>query len=137
MSNKTNDYNIGPLEIFQHLNGSNKFGIRIPFKRDNVGISNILMCYHVICCNFVFLSGGNFLFEPRDTNRQCMLVAFILVLATFYSAAQVKLILIVLIIRLQDHSHCGVVCGPQPPNHNFPTIHFNLFYQIFGQKNFF
>ena len=29
--------------------------------------------------------------------------------------------------RLQDHLH----------NHNFPTINFNLFYKIFGQKNFF
>ena len=53
-------------------------------------------------------------------------------------------------IRLHDHPHCGVRCGPHrtvrtapalkakklPHNHNFPTIHFNLFCQIFGQKNF-
>ena len=52
--------------------------------------------------------------------------------------------------RLHAHPHCGVRCGPHrtvrtapalkakklPHNHNFPTIHFNLFCQIFGQKNF-
>ena len=52
--------------------------------------------------------------------------------------------------RLQDHPHCGVVCGPHrtvrtaptlkaqksPHNHNFPTIHFNLFCQFLEEKNF-
>ena len=50
-------------------------------------------------------------------------------------------------IRLHDHPHCGVRCGPHrtvrtapalkakklPHNHNFPTIHFNLFC-LFGKK---
>ena len=52
--------------------------------------------------------------------------------------------------RLQDHPHCGVVCGPHrtvrtapalkaqksPHNHNFPTIHFNLFCRFLEEKNF-
>ena len=51
--------------------------------------------------------------------------------------------------RLQDHPHCGVVCGPHqtlrtapalkaqklPHNHNFPTIHFNLFIKFLDKKN--
>ena len=94
-NNDTNNYNVGPFEIFQHSNGSNKFGIKIPFQRNHKGISSILINYHMICGIFVILSSINFVFEPRDTNRSCMLVALILVLATFFSAAQVKMNLII------------------------------------------
>ena len=52
--------------------------------------------------------------------------------------------------RLHNHPHCGVLCRPHrtvrtapvlkaeklPHNHNYPTIHFNLFCRIFGQKIF-
>ena len=37
----------------------------------------------------VLLASINFLFDPKDTNRSCMLVALLLVLATIFSMAQV------------------------------------------------
>ena len=100
-NNDANNYKVGPFEIFQHSKGSNKFGIKIPFQRNHKGITSILINYHMICGIFVILSSINFAFEPRDTNRSSMLVALILVLTTFFSAAQVKINLITKILTFQ------------------------------------
>ena len=96
MSNHTNDYAINAFETFIHQNHSSyaeqyRFGIKIHFGRNYEGILGILINYHMICAILVLLASINFLFEPRDTNRSCMLIALILVLATFFSAAQVNL----------------------------------------------
>ena len=93
-----NHYNITAFKTFirnkkSSLTGDYQFGIKIRFSRNSEGILGIVMSYHLICAILVLLASINFLFEPRDTNRSCMLVALILVLATFFSDAQVKIII--------------------------------------------
>ena len=93
MNNNTNNYAIQAFETFNRPNNStSQFGIEIYFGRNYQGINGILISYHMICAILVLLASINFLFEPRDTNRSCMLIALILVLATFFSAAQVNLV---------------------------------------------
>ena len=90
MGSDTENYNIKSIEGY-HNNHTVIFGIKISFEHNRQGITSILINYHMICGIFVILSSINFAFEPRDTNRSCMLIALILVLATFFSAAQVKM----------------------------------------------
>ena len=85
----TNNYNVHHLEIIQQSNVSTKFDIKIYFERNLEGINSVLINYHLICAMLVLLGSINFLFDPKDTNRSCMLVALLLVLATIFSLAQV------------------------------------------------
>ena len=96
----TNNYNVHHLEILQQSNVSTKFDIKIYFERNLEGINSVLINYHLICAMLVLLGSINFLFDPKDTNRSCMLVALLLVLATIFSMAQVYIKFILLEIAL-------------------------------------
>ena len=75
MNNNTNNYAIQAFETFNRPNNStSQFGIKIYFGRNYQGINGILISYHMICAILVLLASINFLFEPRDTNRSCMLI---------------------------------------------------------------
>ena len=90
LSNDTNNYDIGPYEIFQDSNGSNKFGIKIPFKRNRKGIDSILITYHLMCGILVLVASINFLVDPKVVpGRSGLLVTLFLVLGNFFSNAQV------------------------------------------------
>ena len=94
LSNKTNGYIIKSIEAY---NSNEKFGIEIGFERNYVSQSAILINYHLICAMLVLVASINFVFNAKDTNRSCILVALLLVLATFFSDAQV----IVIKIRIE------------------------------------
>ena len=100
LRNNTNNYNVHSIEIIQQSNVSNKFDIKIYFERNLEGINSVLINYHLICAMLVLLASINFLFDPKDTNRSCMLVALLLVLATIFSMAQVYIKFILLEIAL-------------------------------------
>ena len=90
MSNTTNDYIINPLRIIQHSNDSSKFAIQISFERNFGGISGILIRYNMMCALLVVTSSLNFLIDPKVVpGRAGMLVTLFLVLANFFSDAQV------------------------------------------------
>ena len=86
LSNNTNGYIIKSIEAY---NSNEKFGIEIGFERNYVSQSGILINYHLICAMLVLVASINFVFNAKDTNRSCILVALLLVLATFFSDAQV------------------------------------------------
>ena len=86
LSDNTNGYIIKSIEEY-HSNL--KFGIQIEFKRNYMSQSGILINYHLICAMLVLAASINFVFDAKDTNRSCILVALLLVLATFFSDAQV------------------------------------------------
>ena len=90
LSNNTNNYIVHAFEMIQYSNHTTKFGIQISFERNSGGTKTILINYHLICGMLVLLASINFLFDPKDTNRSCMLVALLLVLATIFSMAQVS-----------------------------------------------
>ena len=87
LSNNTNGYIIKSVEEY-HSN--EKFWIQIKFERNYVSQSGILINYHLMCAMLVLAASINFVFNAKDTNRSCLLVALLLVLATFFSDAQVK-----------------------------------------------
>ena len=90
LSNDTSNYIIRPFEIFQHSNGSNKFGIKISFQRNPKGINNILTSYHLMCGLLVLVASINFLVDPKVVpGRSGLLVTLFLVLGNFFSNAQV------------------------------------------------
>ena len=90
LSNDTNNYDIGPYEIFQDSNGSNKFGIKISFQRNPKGITSILTSYHLMCGLLVLVASINFLVDPKVVpGRSGLLVTLFLVLGNFFSNAQV------------------------------------------------
>ena len=90
MSNNTNNYIINPLRIIQHSNDSSKFAIQISFGHSLGGITGILISYHMMCALLVITASLNFLIDPKVVpGRAGMLVTLFLVLANFFSDAQV------------------------------------------------
>ena len=65
------------------------FGIRFLFTRDPIGF---IVKYHVTCAVLVFIGGISFLIDPKVVpGRMGMLVTLFLVLANFFSNAQVRI----------------------------------------------
>ena len=92
MSNNTNNYIINPLKLMQYSNDSSKFAIQISFERSFGGITGILISYHLMCALLVITASLNFLIDPKVVpGRAGMLVTLFLVLANFFSDAQVNL----------------------------------------------
>ena len=90
MSNNTNNYIINPLRIIQNSDNSTKFAIEINFKRSINGIAGILISYHMMCFLLAGTAALNFLIDPKVVpGRAGMLVTLFLVLANFFSDAQV------------------------------------------------
>ena len=90
MSNNTNNYIINPLRIIQYSNDSSKFAIQISFGHSLGGITGILISYHMMCALLVVTASLNFLIDPKVVpGRAGMLVTLFLVLANFFSDAQV------------------------------------------------
>ena len=90
MSSNINGYKLTSFKIIP-TDGLANFDINIVFERNSNGTNGILINYHLMCAILVIAASINFLFEPRDTNRSCLLVALILVLASIFSDAQVKM----------------------------------------------
>ena len=90
LSNNTNDYIVHPFEIVQRSNDTTKFGIQISLERNSEGINSILINYHLMCATLVMVSAINFLVDPKVVpGRAGLLVTLFLVLANFFSDAQV------------------------------------------------
>ena len=89
MSDNTNGYFLKPFEII-HSEGSATFGLRIRFGHNSDGRNGILINYHLMSGMLVLVASINFLFDAKDTNRSCMLVALLLVFITIFTAAQVN-----------------------------------------------
>ena len=92
MSNNTNKYTIKPFEAYKLSRGSN-FVIRVSFERNVEGIYGILSNYHLMCAMLVLVASTNFVYDAKDSNRSCMLIALLLVQTSYFSAAQVLEIL--------------------------------------------
>ena len=89
MSHDTNNYIIKPFDIYKLTNGSG-FGIQIQFERNEEGINGILINYHLMCSTLVLVATVNFLIDPKVVpGRAGLLVTLFLVLANFFSCAQV------------------------------------------------
>ena len=89
MSNDTNNYIIKFFDVYKHSNGSG-FGIQVNFERNTEGINGILINYHLICGTLVLVATVNFLIDPKVVpGRAGLLVTLFLVLANFFSSAQV------------------------------------------------
>ena len=90
MINNTNNYIINPLKILQYSNDSSKFAIQISFERSFWGVTGVLFRYHMMCALLVVTASLNFLIDPKVVpGRAGMLVTLFLVLANFFSDAQV------------------------------------------------
>ena len=89
LSNNTNGYIIQSFEEY-HSNYTQKFGIEIKFQRNYVSRISVLINYHLMSAMLVVVASISFVFNTKDSNRSCILVALLLVLATFFSAAQVS-----------------------------------------------
>ena len=89
MSNKKNGYIVKPFQNYSLMDPA-RFGIKIVFERDIDETYRILINYHLISALLALLASINFFFDPKDTNRSCMLVALLLVFATIFSTAQVN-----------------------------------------------
>ena len=90
MSNSTNHYDINPLKLIVHSNYSSKFAIQIGFEHSVEGITGILISYHMMCAKLVVTASLSFLIDPKVVpGRAGMLVTLFLVLANFFSDAQV------------------------------------------------
>ena len=91
MSNNTNNYIINPLRIMQNSNESS-FTIQISFERNSKG--GVLIRYHLMCALLVITASLNFLIDPKVVpGRAGMLVTLFLVLANFFSDAQVTILI--------------------------------------------
>ena len=65
------------------------FGIRFEFSRDPFGF---IVKYHVTCAVLVLIGGISFMIDPKVVpGRMGMLVTLFLVLANFFSNAQVRI----------------------------------------------
>ena len=90
MSNDTNKFIIKSFQLYQNPNDSGTFGIRISFERNAEGINGILINYHLMCATLVLVATVNFLIDPKIVpDRARLLVTLFLVLANFFSCAQV------------------------------------------------
>ena len=88
-SNNTNNYKIHPFEVIQQSNDS-RFSLQIKFERNYKGIGGIIINYHLMCTTLVLVASINFLIDPKVVpGRAGMLVTLFLVLANFFSGAQV------------------------------------------------
>ena len=89
MSNDTNNFFLNPFEVY-HSNDPTTFGIQIRFERNFKGITGILISYHLMCATLVLVASINFLVDPKVVpGRAGLLVTIFLVLANFFSGAQV------------------------------------------------
>ena len=89
MSNNTNDYILQSIEEY-HSKNTTKFGIKITFERNTAGVTGILISYHFMCALLVLVGNINFLIDPKLVpGRSGLLVTIFLVLANFFSDAQV------------------------------------------------
>ena len=69
---------------------STRFGIKIRFERNSMGIIRILVNYHLMCGILVLAASINFLIDPNIVpGRAGLLVTLFLVLTNFFSDAQV------------------------------------------------
>ena len=69
------------------------FAIQISFKRNSKGITGVLIRYHMMCALLVVTASLNFLIDPKVVpGRAGMLVTLFLVLANFFSDAQVTIL---------------------------------------------
>ena len=86
----TNGYSLTSFEVI-HSNASERpaFGIQIRFEHNSNGRNGILINYHLMSGMLVLVASINFLFDAKDTNRSCMLVALLLVFINIFTAAQV------------------------------------------------
>ena len=92
-SNNTNNYKIHPFEVIQQSNDS-RFSLQIKFERNYKGIGGIIINYHLMCTTLVLVASINFLIDPKVVpGRAGMLVTLFLVLANFFSGAQVKFLI--------------------------------------------
>ena len=90
MSNDTNEYIIKPFELHNKHKNDSSFGIQIHFKRNEKGINGILINYHLTCATLVLVATVNFLIDPKVVpGRAGLLVTIFLVLANFFTSAQV------------------------------------------------
>ena len=81
---------IKPFEVYQLSNGSS-FVIRVSFERNAEGINGILINYHLMCGTLVLVATVNFLIDPKIVpGRAGLLVTLFLVLANFFTCAQVR-----------------------------------------------
>ena len=93
MSNDTDDYILKSIEE-HHTNYITRFGIQIHFERNPSGIIEILMNYHLMCSMLVLISSINFLIDPKCVpGRAGLQVTLFLVMTSFFSAAQVIILL--------------------------------------------
>ena len=92
LSNDTNGYLLKSFEIIQP-NDAAKFGLKIKFERNSKRTNGILINYHLMCAMLVLVASTNFVFDAKDSNRSCMLIALLLVQTSYFSAAQVLQIL--------------------------------------------
>ena len=114
MSYDTNDYLIKSFDVIHNMarsevftqpgfininntdidnTNSTKFGIKISFERNSKGIVRILVNYHFMCAILVLVASINFLIDPNVVaGRAGSLVTLFLVLASFFSDAQVPTI---------------------------------------------
>ena len=77
----------------QDSNDPSKFVILISFKRNSKGITGVLISYHMMCALLVITASLNFLIDPKVVaGRAGMLVTLFLVLANFFSDAQVTIL---------------------------------------------
>ena len=106
ISNNTNDYTIHPFELIQYSNDTTQFGIKISFERNSEGINGILINYHLMCATLVLVAAVNFLIDPKVVpGRAGLLVTLFLVLANFFSDAQViKLVVHKREVKIISHS---------------------------------
>ena len=90
-SHNTNNYKIDDfVEYYSNANLKSKFGIHISFQRTTDGINGVVINNHLICGMLVLSATINFVMNPKDTNRGVLLVTIFLVLATFFTAANVN-----------------------------------------------
>ena len=90
-SNDTNSFLIKSFETVLSTASAPNFGVKIIFERNLDGRHGILISYHLMCGILVMISLVNFLIDPKDSNRAAILVALILVLATIFNSAQVRI----------------------------------------------
>ena len=89
MSKDTNKFIIKYFEL-NHQPNNSSFGIQIHFERNEEGKSGILINYHLMCGTLVLVATVNFLIDPKIVpGRAGLLVTLFLVLANFFSSAQV------------------------------------------------
>ena len=91
ISEDTNSFSIKSFEIVRSNASTANFGVKIIFERNSDGEHGILISYNLMCGILVMISLVNFLIDPKDSNRAAILVALILVLATIFNSAQVRI----------------------------------------------